>query len=89
MKLKDIEDGTFKIEEYTFNKGQMNFIVAAMFNYFADFYEDYGLEDGENMFQEFCQTVQDNFDETERDDINSVLELVETMVKKKGVKNDT
>lgn len=89
MKLEDIENGTFQVEEYTFNKGQMNFIVSAMFNYFTDFYEEYGVEEGEDLFQDFCQQVQDKFDETERDDINSVLKLVETLIKEKGANNDT
>lgn len=83
MNLKDIENGTFKIEEYTFNKGQMNFIAATMFNYFRNFYEEYGLEEGSDMFQLFCQSVQDNFEETETDDINSVVELVDSYCREK------
>ena len=76
MNLQEIENGTFKAETYTFNKGEMKFIVCAMFNYFTDFYEEHGLEDGEDMFQDFCNMVQNQFEEVERDDINSVLKTV-------------
>ena len=86
MTIEDIENGTFKPKEYTFNEGEMRFIVSIAFNYFSDMYADYGEEDGEELFQSFCNSVVEKFDETESGDVSRVLSLIEELVKEKGIK---
>jgi hypothetical protein len=84
MTIEDIENGTFKPKEWTFNEGEMHFIVSIAFNYFSDMYADHGLEDGEECFQVFCNSVEEKFDETESGDIERVLNLIEELVEKRG-----
>ncbi len=85
MTIEDIENGTFIPKEYTFNEGEMHFIVSIAFNFFSDIYADYGEEDGEELFQSFCNSVVEKFDETESGDVSRVLSLIEELVKKRGV----
>lgn len=85
MTIEDIENGTFKPKEYTFNEGQMYFITSIAFNYFSEMYE-LGIEDGEELFNMFCNKVEKKFEEVEQGDIESVLSLIEELVKKDGTR---
>ena len=85
MTIEDIDNRKFKTIERT-SKMDMKFMSWIAFNELSDMYADHGDEEGEELFQLFCNSVVEQFDETESGDVSRVLSLIEELVKKRGVK---